>query len=510
MRYTIFSILLLFLSCDNTKDSQETKPTIEERLRSFENDLREHQAYLHIPGIAALILKDDEVLWERYFGYANLEDSIALSPYYRFPIASVSKTFASTVILKLVENGILSLEDPIAKYGLQSSPGITIRHLLSHTSEGTPGTLFNYSYRYGWLTGIIEAASGKPYEKLLDSLILQPLALTETVPLVNQQVVDSLRNDLASPYTYYGEIEPGHFDPGLSAASGLSSTVRDLARFEQGLNTILKPSSLQEMFTPTKAPNGMPLPYGLGTFTQHFQEEKLTWGYGQEDCFSSLVLRVPNENITLLLLANNNLLSDPARLISGDVTSSLFAMSFLKKVVFPEKVMANSILQAEGLAASFLGYGEASEAEKSFNKVRALVGKTPDLTQNTNVPMLHLLQTLSTRGYRDFDEQLVAMGEKILTKNPDHPYANMYMAFHYEAIGEIDKKIPFLETVGDAENFSPFWYTVDAWLQLANYYDSRSSDKALLYWQKILDFGWNYNGAVDLARSRTSENGLED
>ena len=60
----------------------------------------------------------------------------------------------------------------------------------------------------------------------------------------------------------------------------------------------------------------------------------MVWAYGQYDCYSSLFLKIPSENISLTLLANNNLLSDPARLIYGDATSSLFVMSFLKNYIF--------------------------------------------------------------------------------------------------------------------------------------------------------------------------------
>lgn len=96
------------------------------------------------------------------------------------------------------------------------------------------------------------------------------------------------------------------------------------------INSLITKSSKERIFKPFKDH----LPYGLGMFSQKFQNQDLIWAYGQYDCYSSLYIKVPSKDLTLLITANNNLMSDPARLIYGDVTNSLFALSFLKNYVF--------------------------------------------------------------------------------------------------------------------------------------------------------------------------------
>jgi hypothetical protein len=75
----------------------------------------------------------------------------------------------------------------------------------------------------------------------------------------------------------------------------------------------------------------VPTPFGLGWLAQSYQGEKLVWHFGQfPDAFSSLILKVPNRRLTLILLANSDGLSAPFSLSDGDVTSSLFARTFLR------------------------------------------------------------------------------------------------------------------------------------------------------------------------------------
>jgi CubicO group peptidase (beta-lactamase class C family) len=116
----------------------------------------------------------------------------------------------------------------------------------------------------------------------------------------------------------------------VDGAHGLIASARDLAKFDQGLPIHLRPESLALAWT-NATHNGMPTPFGLGWFVQSYNGEKLVWHFGQfPDAFSSLILKVPNRRLTLILLANSDGLSAPFSLSEGDVTSSLFARTFLR------------------------------------------------------------------------------------------------------------------------------------------------------------------------------------
>ena len=101
---------------------------------------------LKIPGLSAVILEDGEVLWTQGFGYADVERRVPATPDTLYHLASVTKTFTAILVLQLVEQGKLDLDAPVSRYVPEiKDDRICIKHLLSHTSEGTPGEKFNYN-----------------------------------------------------------------------------------------------------------------------------------------------------------------------------------------------------------------------------------------------------------------------------------------------------------------------------------------------------------------------------
>ncbi len=102
-------------------------------------------------------------------------------------------------------------------------------------------------------------------------------------------------------------------------------------------NKFLTKETQQLAFTPTVSTKGEPLPYGLGWFTQNYKGTKLLWHYGYWTGNSSFILKVPEQNITFIIMANSDNLSRPTDLGSGDALSSAVSMAFLKTFIFPEK-----------------------------------------------------------------------------------------------------------------------------------------------------------------------------
>ena len=134
----------------------------DKRLERFEKEVEELRTFLKVPGISAVIIKDQKVLWAKGFGFADVEKKIPATPDTLFHIASLTKTFGATLIMQLVEQGKLSLEEPISLYSPDfKDDSVRIKHLLSHTSGGTPGERFQYSGRlYDSLTAVIEKKTG--------------------------------------------------------------------------------------------------------------------------------------------------------------------------------------------------------------------------------------------------------------------------------------------------------------------------------------------------------------
>ncbi|MHA1212530.1 MAG: serine hydrolase domain-containing protein, partial [Candidatus Heimdallarchaeota archaeon] len=230
--------------------------------------------YKEIPGLAVGIFVEDEVIFQKEYGYANLESKTKLTDQHLFRIASHSKLFTATAIMKLYHEEKLSIDDKVSKHlpwftsdKDEDLQHIRIHHLLTHSSgmsrDGSTAHWYNYKFpgieeikkqtkegisffgtseilkysNFGFtvLGQIIEAVSGQSYEDYVQKEILDPLNMKNTVIDVND-------SNIAKHATGYGIKYPKKereiFDhvPAkiMHAATGLSSTVTDMINFYQG------------------------------------------------------------------------------------------------------------------------------------------------------------------------------------------------------------------------------------------------------------------------------------
>ena len=156
MRQILIIIITASLfSCDKTPK--------ESAFVSFEKDLAALKEYFHIPGMAAIITKKGKIIYENYSGYADLETKRLVDSTTVFPINSITKTYAAVLFMQLVEEGKIDLNEPINDYfeNFNLSEENKVKHFLSHTSESTPGSFYNYSgNRYHNLSEVLEQVSG--------------------------------------------------------------------------------------------------------------------------------------------------------------------------------------------------------------------------------------------------------------------------------------------------------------------------------------------------------------
>jgi CubicO group peptidase (beta-lactamase class C family) len=170
------------------------------RIARLESQLETLRQELKIPAMSAAIVKDQKVLWAKGFGFADVENKVPATEHTPYHLASLTKTFASTILMQLVQEGKIKLDDPVSKYGinLESDGVIRVKHLMSHTSEGNPGESYRYNgNRFAELDKVIEKATGKSFGELLIANILDPLDMKETAPNVPRIV--STKSPLADP-----------------------------------------------------------------------------------------------------------------------------------------------------------------------------------------------------------------------------------------------------------------------------------------------------------------------
>lgn len=124
-----------------------------------------------------------------------------------------------------------------------------------------------------------------------------------------------------------------------STAAGLMASVLDMAKYDIAVDQhrFLTKETQQLAFTPFTSTKGEALPYGLGWFTQDYKGTRLIWHYGYWTGNSSLILKVPERNLTFIVMANTDNLSRPTDLGAGDVLSSPVGLAFLKTFIFPDK-----------------------------------------------------------------------------------------------------------------------------------------------------------------------------
>jgi len=343
--------LLLAMEWIEAQDSRRAVAELEDAVASIREALR-------IPALSAAVVKDGELIWAKGFGTANLEEDIAATAATPYGLASVTKPFAAFLLMKLVESGQLSLDTPAIEFGIDlGDDRITIRHLLSHTSEGVPGAQYRYSgNRYSMLTAVIEQLYGDTFRAVLRREILAPLQMDDTALNVGgcglsyftsqlaaddpERAVLHVYDEAAVPYQYDDRynVYPVPVPTYANAAAGLISNVIDLARFAAAIedDVLVSVETKEAMFTPTTLNSGRPGPYGLGWSTEVVDGTRLVWHYGY-GAYSALFLMVPDRDLTLIALANTQNLSRPFGLGGSDVSvlASPVALAFYKAFVLP-------------------------------------------------------------------------------------------------------------------------------------------------------------------------------
>jgi len=295
----------------------------------------------HIPGLALLVARDDEIVRAQGFGFANVELQVPVKPETLFQSGSVGKQFTATAIMMLVEQGEIGLDDSITKYFPEAPPAwkpVTIRHLLTHTGGFTdypkdfnfrkdyseadllkivtgiplafpPGTKWSYS-NLGYLTlgVLIHRVTGTFYGDLLQARIFRPLGM-QTTRIMSQ--ADIIPNRASGYRLVKGELKNQEWvSPTLNttADGSLYFSILDLAQWDAALYTdkLLKHSSLEQMWTVARLNNGQPNSghYGFGWEITSSHGHRLIDHEGAWQGFKSQISRYVDDKLTVVVLAN--------------------------------------------------------------------------------------------------------------------------------------------------------------------------------------------------------------
>lgn len=293
---------------------------------------------------AILLAKQGKIVFEKAYGFADIENEIPNTTQHQFLIGSMTKSFTAVAVMRLVEQNKLDLHAPIATYipklDSKLANGITLHHLLKHqsgltrhlehlasfeekditsseilsiinTSEQSfePGTQYEYgNLNYHLAALAIENVTGKSYAEAMQTLVFAPLQLQQS----GVERIATPPKSRANGYrkSMFGINRDENIVSYALGTGDIYSTVEDILKWEQALYTssFLSQQSLDLIF---KGENKVFGYYGYGFRIREYQRSsehtkfgKLTRHGGSMDGFSSNLHRYTDDQLTVIILAN--------------------------------------------------------------------------------------------------------------------------------------------------------------------------------------------------------------
>jgi CubicO group peptidase (beta-lactamase class C family) len=349
LRHIVSLAIIVFLVCAEPGAQQAADR--EQRLTLFTRYLEPLRIQAGIAGLSAAITLNGRIIWEGGLGFADVEAHVAATPHTPYPIASITKTATSTLLMQCVEQGRLNLDAPIGGYTTAvPDTTATVRQVLAMASDAAAGSTYRYDGdRFSALTSVVDNCTGVSYRVAVAGHILDRLGMFDSVPGHDLETTSdasaafdaatlsryrAVLARMAKPYVVRDDrpVLSEYPPKGINAAAGIVSTVRDLATYDAAIDAhVLIASSTQMIaWTPFRLSSGRQSPYALGWFAQATDAGRAIWHYGQWPTFSSLMVKLPDRGLTLILLANGDGLSRWFPMAAGDVTASPFARAFIE------------------------------------------------------------------------------------------------------------------------------------------------------------------------------------
>lgn len=343
----------------------KTNPEVQAAIKLLETRFEADRARLEIPGLSAAVILDQEILWSRGFGYADVARRIPATPETIYRVGSITKLFTATMLMQLRDEGKLQLDDPLTEHfsgtrsGSRSSDlsQVTLRQIVSHTSGlpteaplgywetlefpgieaivasldsaelAPPLTGWNYSnVGFALLGEALNRAAGQPYQTYVREHILEPLGMRNS----GFRPPPGARPRVATGYDRYREgrtrtVAPNADLGPLVPAGGLYSTVQDMARFislqlRDGREPdvrILRGSSIHEMHTVQWMTADWQSGWGIGFELGRVADRLAVAHTGGIHGFSTRILLLPAEKLGVAVFTNTNV--DAEALAQGAV-----------------------------------------------------------------------------------------------------------------------------------------------------------------------------------------------
>ena len=335
-----------------------------------------------MPGASVLVAQNGDIVYQKGFGYADIEKKIPVTPDTKFKIGSVSKQFTAVAILKLQEEGRIKTDDKLSKYIPDFPRGneVTIYQLLTHTSgihdynsapgldvskpvtpqalldiikkfpyDFNPGERYLYNNSGYFILGyIVSELSGKTLGEYLNETFFKPLGMGNT----GIYETNSVLNNEAQGYSINGEtVKKADFQE-MSWTLGVGSiysTTIDLYKWNEAIfnGKVLSDATLKTTFTQAVLNSGAKVDYGFGWFLITNRGFKFIQHSGGVSGFSAYLERQPENNLTVCVLLNS--LPSPEGIqpvLNGQAISEFILRDKMEKQsIASEAIVSETILK---------------------------------------------------------------------------------------------------------------------------------------------------------------------
>jgi CubicO group peptidase (beta-lactamase class C family) len=313
--------------------------TADDRVEALDEVMSRYHELGQFNGTALIVEKGDALLRKSY-GFADQENELANKPELSFAIGSISKSFTSSLVLQLIDDGILdpdkTVEDYLPYYRPDTASDITLRHLLTHTDglsnytnnpdywqpydgvaplstrefiqtycssdlEFVPGSEYRYGNSgYSILGAIIEEVSGKPFAQVLQERVIGPLGMPASGDMRAGMPDDGLAKGYQIGPNGYRLAAPIHKP--LFAAGSMYASADDLLSYAQSLDY----ESLVSRITDGIVDGTFAYGWTVGEYSAEgtAKKSKLLSTNGEVNGYNALLVQIVETERTIILLSN--------------------------------------------------------------------------------------------------------------------------------------------------------------------------------------------------------------
>jgi serine beta-lactamase-like protein LACTB len=369
----------------------------------------------HLPALSVALVDDQKVVWAAGFGFQDRAKKIPATAETVYRVGSVSKLFTDVAVMRLVEEGKLDIDAPVAKYIPEFKPAykegekpITLRMLMTHRSglireppvgnyfdptepglEKTVASLNGIGLIYppesrikysngaiGVVGYTLQKSQKERFEKYVQRRVLDPLGMKSSSFLLTPEAKTRLAD--AVMWTYHGrEFAAPTFELGEAPAGCMYSTALDLAKFQSCLfaggavdgKPFIKPDTLAEMFRPQFAEKGAKAGFGLGFMVNEFEGRPYISHGGAIFGFATTFATLPGEKLGAVVVSSRDVSNAVTTRIANDALRQMLAAKAgkpLPKIETSEPLTADD---ARALVGRYRAGDRWLDVTESFGRV---------------------------------------------------------------------------------------------------------------------------------------------